>query len=44
MSMEEVTCPECGAPVGGWNHEGVAEVERARMAVRFLEQELENLI
>lgn len=27
--MEETLCPECGAPVGGTNHEPVAGVRSA---------------
>ena len=29
MPMEEARCPECGAPVGGSNHQAVAGVTRA---------------
>lgn len=29
MPMELALCPECGAAVGGQNHEGVAGTSRA---------------
>ena len=29
MPMEMAKCPECGAPIGGSNHEAVAGVSRA---------------
>ncbi|KAF5243075.1 hypothetical protein FAUST_2993 [Fusarium austroamericanum] len=29
MAMEEATCPECGAPIGGRNHQSVAGVRHA---------------
>jgi hypothetical protein len=29
MPMERARCPECGAPVGGQNHEAVDGVTRA---------------
>ena len=29
MPMQEAHCPECGAPIGGSNHEAVAGVTRA---------------
>jgi hypothetical protein len=29
MPMQEARCPECGAPVGGQNHQPVAGVNRA---------------
>jgi hypothetical protein len=29
MAMEEATCPECGAPIGGRNHRSVEGVTHA---------------
>jgi len=39
MPMQEATCPSCGSPIGGRNHEAVEGVTRAD----DLEEELRNM-